>query len=115
MDRRINGMFNEENLKRQREHAKNSKYNAVLTKTIAHFDVEPHTHLVIYQNDEIMDQMETELDAKIAQMDTKAQQLAQMIRKVKKRTPNNNSVQLKIELIDQQIRILESTIKGLHL
>lgn len=114
MDRRINGLFNDENLRRQQEHARNSKYTAVLTKTLAHFDVQPQTHLVIYQNDEIMDQMETELDVKINQMEVRGQRLAQVVQKAKKRVPDNRSVQLKIELIDQQIRILEASVKGLH-
>lgn len=113
MDRRITALFQEESLARQRQNTRNTKYQSLLKRTIANFEVDPQTHVVIYQNDAIMDQMETELQSKMTQLEGEAKTLAQLTEKVRRRIPDSGPVQLKVEMVDQHIRILEAAVRVL--
>ena len=88
------------------------KYRRVLRRTVLGFDA-PGKQQVVYENEMMLDKVVDELDSNVKVLDTLGKELQKRVDRTeeKMRKCEVDKVQKRVEVLNQQIRILEATMR----
>lgn len=112
MDDRVKRVIEREEAKKIANIELREKYRRVLRQTLMEFDVPGQQHIV-YENEKMLDKAEEELEGHVKRMERLGGELEEGVEHVEKKLEKCNSelIQRRVELLNQQIRILESAVK----
>lgn len=110
MDNRVKTVIEREQAKKNANIELREKYRRVLRRTVADFDANGNQH-VIYENIKMLDKVQNVLDTQTKKMDQVSKELEDRLKHTQKKMAGSETAKLqqRIEILNQQIRILEAT------
>lgn len=112
MDERVKAMIEREESKIRSNRELSEKHRRILRKGFDNFDYDGKQH-IIYENEEMINKFEDELYENVVKMNKLANELKSKVQHTEKKLVKHDvdKIQKRVEVLNQQIRILESTIR----
>lgn len=114
MDNRVKRVIEREEDKKRINNELKERYRRVLKRTILNFDCKgPESQRVVYENENMIDLVQDELDSRVKLMDAIGKELQSKVQHTRNKleTYQTDQIQQRVELLNQKIRILEATIR----
>jgi hypothetical protein len=112
MDNRVKVVLEREAASQAHNIELREKYRRLLRRTLLEFDSPGKQHIV-YENEDMLNKVQNELDGHIKIMENLACDLDNKVKNTEKKLikADTDNVQHRIEVLNQQIRILEATVR----
>lgn len=112
MDNRVKTVIEREEERKRVNVELRERYRRVLRRTVLSFD-SPGRERVVYENENMIDHVQEELDGRVKYMERVAKALQQRVEHTEEKMARyeTDKVQKRVELLNQKIRILEATVR----